>query len=98
MEDQISKLELGQDTVRPLLRQLQTQQYVPNSARNPSPHRVSITPMSGEQAKQVEQLKVMIDSQLKGNNRAVKLAVEEAKHATSLVKQEMQGLKDKIHT
>jgi hypothetical protein len=40
----------------------------------------------------------MIDTQLKGNNRAVKLAVEEAKHATFLVKQEMQGLKDKIHT
>lgn len=46
----------------------------------------------------MEQLKVMIDSQIKGNNRVVKLAVEEAKHATSFVKQEMQGLKDKIHS
>lgn len=54
--------------------------------------------MSGEQAKQVEQLKVMIDSQIKANNRAVKLAVEEAKHSTSFVKQEMQSLKDKIHS
>ena len=54
--------------------------------------------MSGEQAKQVEQLKVMIDSQIKGNNRVIKLAVEEAKHATSLVKQDMQNLKEKIHS
>jgi methionyl-tRNA formyltransferase len=39
-------------------------------------------------------LKALIDSQMKGNNRLVKVAVEDTKHVTSLVKQELLALKD----
>jgi hypothetical protein len=34
---------------------------------------------------------------MKGNNRLVKVAVEDTKHVTSLVKQEMLALKEQIH-
>lgn len=63
LEDKISKVELAQDSLRPLLRNLAT--TAPKTARG------SISPlgMSFDHTKQVEAVRVKVEAQIKASNK-----------------------------
>ncbi len=95
LEEHLSKLELAQDSVRPMIKQLQ-QQSGCVTQRQPSPMmRLSIQPQTTEGKQQIEQLRQILDTQGKANSKAVRMAIDETKKMHLHVRQEFAQIRDK---